>query len=171
MACYGDSFTFLLLAMTILHSVLGRFIFIISIANMQLTQITSQNFLHIECSSYSMLQINTFLLHKLYTAWFQSLFSDTNQLTLKEEQVTVKQRPVSITIGEYPSGVERRIPTRFDFLSTNVTDARKPVSSVDSSNITCQLQSELAQTLSRSNLRKQTDSQVNIMVWKHTSCL
>lgn len=86
--------------------------------------------------------------------------SDTNQLTWREEQLTGKQRPVSITIGEYPSGVERRIPTRFDFLSTNVTDVRKPVSSVDSSNITCQLQSELAQTLSRSNLRKQTDSQV-----------
>jgi hypothetical protein len=78
---------------------------------------------------------------------------------------------VSITIGEYPSGVERRIPTRFDFLSTNVTDVRKPVSSVDSSNISCQLHSELAQTLSRSNLRKQTDSQVNIIVWKHISCL
>lgn len=85
--------------------------------------------------------------------------SNTNQSTWREQRLTGKQRPVSVTIGEYPSGVERRIPTRFDFLTAPAADVTKSVSSVDGPNITCQLQSELAQTLSRSNLRKQTDSQ------------
>ncbi|XP_069675086.1 harmonin isoform X2 [Periplaneta americana] len=79
--------------------------------------------------------------------------------TRRDNKQAGKQRPVSITIGEYPSGVERRVPTRFDFLPTNTTDGKKTSVSSDGSNITCQLQSELAQTLSRSNLRKQTDLQ------------
>jgi hypothetical protein len=91
------------------------------------------------------------------------MFSDTNQSVSRGDRLAGKQRPISITIGEYPSGVERRVPTRFDFLPTCATDVRKSTSQVDGSSITCQLQSELAQTLSRSNLRKQTDSQVNII--------
>jgi hypothetical protein len=97
------------------------------------------------------------------------VFSDTNQLT-RAERLSAKQRPISITIGEYPSGVERRVPTRFDFLPTHTTDIRKSTSPANSSSVTCQLQSELAQTLSRSNLRKQTDSQVNIMMHKENTC-
>jgi len=93
---------------------------------------------------------------------FQSVFSSTNQAAWKDGRTTGKQRPVSVTIGEYPSGVERRIPTRFNFLPAPAADVRKSASSGDGSNITCQLQSELSQTLSRSNLRKQTDLQVNL---------
>jgi hypothetical protein len=100
---------------------------------------------------------------------FQPVFSNTSQSTRREERLTGKQRPVSVTIGEYPSGVERRIPTRFDFLQAPAADVKKSVSSVDGSNITCQLQSELAQTLSRSNLRKKTDSQVNLSFEEDTS--
>jgi len=85
--------------------------------------------------------------------------SSTNQSTLRDGRTTGKQRPISVTIGEYPSGVERRIPTRFDFLSAPAADVRKSTSSVDGSNITGQLHSELTQTLSRSNLQKQNDSQ------------
>jgi hypothetical protein len=97
------------------------------------------------------------------------VFSDSNQSTWRDERLAAKQRPVSITIGEYPSGVERRVPTRFDFLPTYTADVRKSPSPGDDSNITCKLQSELAQTLSRSNLRKQTDSQVNIIMRKTTN--
>ncbi|XP_021925111.1 uncharacterized protein LOC110832430 isoform X3 [Zootermopsis nevadensis] len=85
--------------------------------------------------------------------------SDTNQSTWKDDRLAGKQRPVSITISEYPSGVERRVPTRFDFLPTYATEVRKSTSQVDGSSITSQLHSELAQTLSRSNLQKRTDSQ------------
>jgi len=91
------------------------------------------------------------------------VFSSTNQSGWRDGRNTGKQRPVSVTIGEYPSGVERRIPTRFDFLPAPAADVRKSASSGDGSNVTCQLQSELAQTLSRSNLRKQTDLQVKLL--------
>jgi len=90
------------------------------------------------------------------------VFSNTNRSTSRDGRTTGKQRPISVTIGEYPSGVEKRIPTRFDFLAAPATDVRKSTPSVDGSNVTGQLHSELAQTLSRSNLRKQTDSQVNL---------
>lgn len=70
-----------------------------------------------------------------------------------------KQRPVSVTIGEYPSGTIRRTPGRLDFLQ-NGTDSASPTNTP----ISNQLASELAQTLSRSNLRKRTESMVGIPV-------
>lgn len=68
-----------------------------------------------------------------------------------------QQRPVSVTIGEYPSGTIRKQPSRFNFLQNGVDEVDKspdrPISS--------QLASELAQTLNRSNLRKRTESMVS----------
>lgn len=70
-------------------------------------------------------------------------------------------RPVSVTIGEYPSGGARREPSKLDFL------ANEKCNGIDATDggvvpITNRLQSELALTLSRSNLRKKTDSIVSI---------
>ncbi|CAG2062677.1 unnamed protein product, partial [Timema podura] len=79
---------------------------------------------------------------------------------LKRNSTNNKSRPVSVTIGEYPSGAERRTPNRFDFLPPSSTDSSK-VSPDAKSPITSQLHSELMHTLSRSNLRKHTDLQVN----------
>ncbi|PSN45337.1 hypothetical protein C0J52_18709 [Blattella germanica] len=49
----------------------------------------------------------------------------------------------------------KRVPTRFDFLPSHGSTVVS-TSETDGSNINCQLQSELTQTLLRSNLRKQT---------------
>ncbi|XP_053600107.1 uncharacterized protein LOC128669362 isoform X2 [Plodia interpunctella] len=65
-------------------------------------------------------------------------------------------RPVSVTIGEYAStGAARREPTKLDFLSADRPDGRHAEDDVSISN---RLQSELALTLSRSNLRKKTEA-------------
>lgn len=64
-----------------------------------------------------------------------------------------KTRPVSVTIGEYPS--MRRQPGRLDFLQNGTDDICK-----GKLPITNQLASELTQTLNRSNLRKRTESMV-----------
>lgn len=61
---------------------------------------------------------------------------------------------VSVTIGEYPTNTFRKQPSKLEFLSNDLVDgnARKdePVGS--------RLQSELVQTLSRSNLKKKTEN-------------
>lgn len=67
-------------------------------------------------------------------------------------------RPVSVTIGEYVNGVGRREPLKLDFLNGDKIDGHllpgnEPISS--------RLQSELALTLSRSNLRKKTEALVS----------
>ncbi|XP_068906640.1 harmonin isoform X3 [Tenebrio molitor] len=67
-----------------------------------------------------------------------------------------KARPVSVTIGEYPSGTMRRTPGRLDFLHGGADGPKSP--NVPISN---QLASELAMTLNRSNLRKRTESMAN----------
>ncbi|CAG9090670.1 unnamed protein product [Plutella xylostella] len=64
-------------------------------------------------------------------------------------------RPVSVTIGEYGAGGVRRQPSRLDFLPDQL-DA--PLNTDDVSN---RLQSELALTLSRSNLRKKTEALID----------
>lgn len=67
-------------------------------------------------------------------------------------------RPVSVTIGEYVySGNGRREPTKLEFLSCDKTDHQKAVYD-DEASISNRLQSELALTLSRSNLRKKTEA-------------
>ncbi|KAJ0179305.1 hypothetical protein K1T71_005017 [Dendrolimus kikuchii] len=67
-------------------------------------------------------------------------------------------RPVSVTIGEYAySGNGRREPTKLDFLSCDRTDGQIAVCD-DEASISNRLQSELALTLSRSNLRKKTEA-------------
>ncbi|XP_063823437.1 uncharacterized protein LOC135073256 isoform X2 [Ostrinia nubilalis] len=63
-------------------------------------------------------------------------------------------RPVSVTIGEYAGGGGRREPTKLDFLGADKPDGGAP----DDVPITNRLQSELAMTLSRSNLRKKTEA-------------
>ncbi|CAG4964795.1 unnamed protein product [Parnassius apollo] len=64
-------------------------------------------------------------------------------------------RPVSVTIGEYVNNVGRREPLKLDFLNGDKVDGHlipedEPISS--------RLQSELALTLSRANLRKKTEA-------------
>lgn len=68
-------------------------------------------------------------------------------------------RPVSVTIGEYTSGAGgRREPTKLDFLNGDKPDSSHVDDEVSISN---RLQSELALTLSRSNLRKKTEALVS----------
>lgn len=83
--------------------------------------------------------------------------SDSSQVSWRAEKLRNKPRPVSVTIGEYPTGVERRAPSRFDFLPSH--NAANTTSETDGSNINGKLQSELTQTLLRSNLRKKTSAQ------------
>ncbi|XP_075972856.1 uncharacterized protein LOC142974422 isoform X2 [Anticarsia gemmatalis] len=66
-------------------------------------------------------------------------------------------RPVSVTIGEYAyGGGSRREPTKLDFLNGDKPDGLHDVD--DEASISNRLQSELALTLSRSNLRKKTEA-------------
>ncbi|XP_067012697.2 protein scribble homolog [Anabrus simplex] len=86
--------------------------------------------------------------------------SPESTVTIERNGTARKPRPVSVTIGEYPTGVDRKTPTRFEFLSGSVvTNGHKD--DVTDAPVTCRLQSELAQTLSRSNLRKRTEEQEN----------
>lgn len=80
--------------------------------------------------------------------------------------LTKKSRPVSVTIGEYPTGTSRKMPSKFHFLNSGSSDS----SETDSQPITSRLASELAQTLSRSNLKKRTESMVSCLhfLW-HTN--
>lgn len=79
----------------------------------------------------------------------------SNNSTLK------KTRPVSVTIGEYPSGTSRRPPTRFDFLPNGSQD--KVDGTIGNESISNQLANELALTLNRSNLKKRTESMVSLL--------
>lgn len=73
--------------------------------------------------------------------------------------LTKKSRPVSVTIGEYPSGANRKMPSKFNFLG-NGSDSEHSCDS-EKEPITSRLASELALTLSRSNLKKRTESMVS----------
>ncbi|XP_014355937.2 uncharacterized protein LOC106708867 [Papilio machaon] len=64
-------------------------------------------------------------------------------------------RPVSVTIGEYVNNVGRREPLKLDFLNGDKVDGHLIP---DDESISSRLQSELALTLSRSNLRKKTEA-------------
>lgn len=75
-----------------------------------------------------------------------------------------KSRPVSVTIGEYPTGTNRKLPSKFQFLNSGSSEGE--CSETDSQPITSRLASELAQTLSRSNLRKRTESLVSYLFRK-----
>lgn len=66
-----------------------------------------------------------------------------------------RSRPVSITIGEYPT--MRRQPGKLDFLQ-NGRNGAEGGQGVDLGN---RLASELTQTLNRSNLKKRTESMVS----------
>ncbi|XP_045526070.1 uncharacterized protein LOC123715200 isoform X2 [Pieris brassicae] len=64
-------------------------------------------------------------------------------------------RPVSVTIGEYVNNMSgRREPSKLEFLNGD----KKNCQSVDEESLSSRLQSELALTLSRSNLRKKTEA-------------
>ncbi|KRT85145.1 PDZ domain-containing protein, partial [Oryctes borbonicus] len=71
-----------------------------------------------------------------------------------------KQRPVSVIIGEYPSGTSRKQPKKLDFLNGSRENA---IRGPNSDSISSQFASELAQTLNRSNLRKKTESMENLL--------
>ncbi|CAK1578314.1 unnamed protein product [Parnassius mnemosyne] len=64
-------------------------------------------------------------------------------------------RPVSVTIGEYVNNVGRREPLKLDFLNGDKVDGHLIP---DDEPISSRLQSELALTLSRANLRKKTEA-------------
>ncbi|XP_047545975.1 uncharacterized protein LOC125077906 [Vanessa atalanta] len=64
-------------------------------------------------------------------------------------------RPVSVTIGEYVNNIGRKEPSKLDFLNGNKSDTHRMGGDEP---ITSRLQSELALTLSRSNLRKKTEA-------------
>lgn len=68
-------------------------------------------------------------------------------------------RPVSVTIGEYVNNVGRKEPAKLDFLNGDKIDGHR---AAHDEPITSRLQSELALTLSRSNLRKKTEALVSI---------
>ncbi|KAK9870956.1 hypothetical protein WA026_009918 [Henosepilachna vigintioctopunctata] len=70
-----------------------------------------------------------------------------------------KQRPISVTIGEYGNGTVRRQPGKLGFLQNGTESNDKRMNQP----ITSQLASELAQTLSRSNLRRRTESMENLL--------
>lgn len=89
----------------------------------------------------------------------QSSQNSHNSQSTQSSMTTLlrKPRPVSVTIGEYQTGTNRRLPiNKFDFLTNNEDQA----DSSQEEPITSRLASELAQTLSRSNLRKRTETNV-----------
>ncbi|XP_038213651.1 ribonuclease 3 isoform X1 [Zerene cesonia] len=66
-------------------------------------------------------------------------------------------RPVSVTIGEYVNNMHtRREPSKLEFLNGDTKKNGHKI--IDEDSITSRLQSELAMTLSRSNLRKKTEA-------------
>ncbi|XP_066145408.1 uncharacterized protein [Euwallacea fornicatus] len=67
-----------------------------------------------------------------------------------------RNRPVSITIGEYATA--RRAPGKLDFLQNNREQALGK-----EDNLGNRLASELTQTLNRSNLKKRTESMENLL--------
>lgn len=80
-----------------------------------------------------------------------SSVSSTNS-TLK------KQRPVSVTIGEYPTNTYRKQPGKFNFLQNGHDDLDGSIQT--NQQITSQFVTELAQTLNR----KKTESMVSEVV-------
>lgn len=70
-------------------------------------------------------------------------------------------RPVSVTIGEYVNNIGRKEPSKLDFLNGDKPDVHRIPGD---ETITSRLQSELALTLSRSNLRKKTEALVSKLV-------
>ncbi|CAH0561329.1 unnamed protein product [Brassicogethes aeneus] len=74
-----------------------------------------------------------------------------------------RSRPVSVTIGEYPT-MRRNHVGKLDFLGSDEVDSnggkfsKRPVSA--------QFSSELAETLKRSNLKKRTESVENLLMAK-----
>ncbi|XP_060531155.1 harmonin isoform X2 [Cylas formicarius] len=78
----------------------------------------------------------------------------------KSNGTLIKKRPVSVTIGEYPS--MRRQPGKLDFLQNgDRVDYRRDES------ISSRLTSELTQTLNRSNLKKRTESMEDLLSSSH----
>lgn len=75
---------------------------------------------------------------------------------------TMKKRPISVTIGEYVNNINRKEPSKLDFLNGDNNSRRI----ADDEPITSRLQSELALTLSRSNLRKKTEALVSNIEFK-----
>lgn len=79
----------------------------------------------------------------------------SNQSTSSNTSTIRRGRPISVTIGEYPS--MRRQPGKLDFLQNgqDITNRGKEES------LGSRLTSELTQTLNRSNLKKRTESMVS----------
>jgi hypothetical protein len=72
-------------------------------------------------------------------------------------------RSVSVTIGEYGGLQTRKEPTKFDFIGKPPTNGHNDRTDFD---VTTQLKHELEKTLSRSNLKKRSDSMVSEKMMK-----
>lgn len=97
-------------------------------------------------------------------------FSKPNEMQNGSSSTLTKARPVSVVIGEYPSGTSRKQPKKLDFLNNQNNSNNNNNSSRENGcnnkvsnnqSIVSQFASELAQTLNRSNLRKKTESMVS----------
>lgn len=77
-----------------------------------------------------------------------------------QREVNNCRRPISITIGEYPT--LRKQPGKLDFLQNRSNE--EPSMNGKESPITTQFASELARTLTRSQLRKRTESMVRVLL-------
>ncbi|KAL3266402.1 hypothetical protein HHI36_010578 [Cryptolaemus montrouzieri] len=89
--------------------------------------------------------------------YFSNNTTPTNGSISSRTSTLKKQRPVSVTIGEYGNGTIKRQPGKLDFLQNGVNEIEKR----NNQPITSQLASELAQTLNRSNLKRRTESMAN----------
>ncbi|XP_049807844.1 serine-rich adhesin for platelets-like isoform X1 [Schistocerca nitens] len=84
--------------------------------------------------------------------------SSSDGSTSSKSQASIKKhRPVSVIIGEYPSGKEKRQPSKFDFLDNAVSNGTQNCPVENKMPVSSLLHSELSQTLSRSNLRRRTE--------------
>lgn len=87
----------------------------------------------------------------------RSLTSTVSSQSTSSNTSTIRRsRPVSVTIGEYPS--MRRQPGKLDFLQNGSSNG---TGSSNDDSLGSRLTSELTQTLNRSNLKKRTESMAN----------
>ncbi|XP_017772701.1 PREDICTED: harmonin isoform X2 [Nicrophorus vespilloides] len=81
-----------------------------------------------------------------------------NAVQMVSLKTTNEAKSVSVTIGEYPTGSTRKVPRKFEFLQ----NGKDKIDKAKEQPITSKLASELVQTLNRSNLKKKTETTVNI---------
>lgn len=92
------------------------------------------------CHYISGMDLDSFFCLRVFFCFLNFRFSSSS--TASTLAMRENHRPL-VTIREYPGGNERKNPTKFEFLQN-----APPVSNCDKP-ITCRLQNELSQTLSR----------------------